>query len=276
MGGGGGDCYLQGFGGSFRGATSALLRLCLLSDLGTGTRPALLYQQLHLIRPSFRFCVFIEDSGRKKAFFKLQNSKVINPTALWSLNKMLLTFLFSVFFFFQHRKENQRVWKVKKEDLQRQTTDEEDNEAKIDCSKVACMNVPFYCRLTNRFQSLSFSIYFSNEKKERRKQRQNTSRIFFWKPKEVLVLWTCLRGQDGRASKRKKVTENQWIDIETCTFAANFAPRSPRARPMTLYPDTLRQVLWLKPWLLLLLLLFIGKPQQAFKASLQGARDISW
>ena len=27
--------------------------------------------------------------------------------------------------------------------------------------------------------------------------------------------------------------------------------------------------------LLLLLLLFIGKPQQAFKASLQGARDIS-
>ena len=28
--------------------------------------------------------------------------------------------------------------------------------------------------------------------------------------------------------------------------------------------------------LLLLLLLFIGKPQQAFKASLQGARDISW
>ena len=27
---------------------------------------------------------------------------------------------------------------------------------------------------------------------------------------------------------------------------------------------------------LLLLLLFIGKPQQAFKASLQGARDISW
>ena len=26
----------------------------------------------------------------------------------------------------------------------------------------------------------------------------------------------------------------------------------------------------------LLLLLFIGKRQQAFKASLQGARDISW
>ena len=37
-------------------------------------------------------------------------------------------------------------------------------------------------------------------------------------------------------------------------------------------------VLYVRGWLLLLLLLllFIGKPQQAFKASLQGARDISW
>ena len=46
-----------------------------------------------------------------------------------------------------------------------------------------------------------------------------------------------------RASKRKKVTEYQWIWIETCTFAVNFAPRSPRAQPMTSYPDTLRQAL---------------------------------
>ena len=37
-----------------------------------------------------------------------------------------------------------------------------------------------------------------------------------------------------------------------------------------------RQIHGHHQFLLLLLLFFIGKPQQAFKASLQGARDISW
>ena len=37
-----------------------------------------------------------------------------------------------------------RVWNVKKEDLQRSTSDKEDNEAKIDSLKVGYMNVPFF------------------------------------------------------------------------------------------------------------------------------------
>ena len=53
---------------------------------------------------------------------------------------------------------------MKKVDLQRQTTDEEDNEEKIDCSKVACMNVPF----TVDCEAFSVAFFFSNKKKEKK------------------------------------------------------------------------------------------------------------
>ena len=54
-----------------------------------------------------------------------------------------------------------------------------------------------------------------------------------------------LQGQDAELRKVKKCSRRSMNFIFTRTFAPKFAPRSPRARPMTSYPDTLRQSLLL-------------------------------
>ena len=101
---------------------------------------------------------------------------------------------------------------MKEEDLQRQTTGEEDNEAKIDCSKVACMNVPFYCRLRSVFSRLVFQYIFQLKKKKRKgnkKKRKKHQGYFSGNQKKSWCFEHASRSRRESFEKGKKATESQ-------------------------------------------------------------------
>ena len=81
------------------------------------------------------------------------------------------------------------------------------------------------------------------KKREREKNNEKTIKFICVKDKEGLVLWTFFKVETESFEKSKNVAEDH-IFTRRATFAPKFAPRSPRARPMTSYPDTLRQALY--------------------------------